>query len=108
MAYLEPHFGPDVFVSYSHGDPRRGGESPLKEWTRALLRKLDGQILSLDTEFDSLDVWIDEHIDPIAHLTDELRAWVNSHRSDWPVLVTSIAHKWLDEGLHDRGITRDL
>jgi methionyl-tRNA synthetase len=39
---------------------------------------------------------------------DELRAWVNSHRIDWPVLVTSIAHKWLDEGLHDRGITRDL
>ena len=28
--------------------------------------------------------------------------------SDWPVLVTSIANKWLDEGLHDRGITRDL
>ena len=39
---------------------------------------------------------------------DELRVWVNSHRVDWPVLVSSIAHKWLDEGLHDRGITRDL
>ncbi len=40
-------------------------------------------------------------------LADEIRAWVNSH-GDWPVLVSSIALKWLDEGLHDRGITRDL
>ncbi|MGB8365639.1 MAG: methionine--tRNA ligase [Rhizomicrobium sp.] len=38
----------------------------------------------------------------------ELRAWIDSHRHDWPVLVSSIAYKWLDEGLHDRGITRDL
>jgi len=39
---------------------------------------------------------------------DELRAWVEGHRDDWSPLVVSIAHKWLDEGLHDRGITRDL
>jgi methionyl-tRNA synthetase len=37
-----------------------------------------------------------------------LRKWINGHKADWPVLVTSIANKWLDEGLHDRGITRDL
>jgi len=43
-----------------------------------------------------------------SQFTDALREWVNGHRTDWPVLVTSIAHKWLDEGLHDRGITRDL
>jgi methionyl-tRNA synthetase len=43
-----------------------------------------------------------------SQFTDELRAWVNNHRNEWPILVTSIAHKWLDEGLHDRGITRDL
>ncbi len=36
---------------------------------------------------------------------DELRAWIASHKNDWPVLVTSIANKWLDEGLQDRGIT---
>ncbi len=36
-----------------------------------------------------------------------LRSWVES-RSDWPVLVRSIALKWLDEGLRDRCITRDL
>jgi methionyl-tRNA synthetase len=39
---------------------------------------------------------------------DKLRTWIDSHKNDWPSLVTSIAYKWLDEGLHDRGITRDL
>src|SRR3984957_6900401 len=39
---------------------------------------------------------------------DKLRAWIDSHKADWPQLVTSIAYKWLDEGLKDRGITRDL
>ena len=31
-------------------------------------------------------------------------------KTDWPVLTTSIAKKWLldGEGLQDRGITRDL
>src|SRR3954463_5897789 len=37
----------------------------------------------------------------------QLREWIAS-KTDWPVLVTSIANKWLDEGLHDRGITRDV
>jgi TIR domain len=73
MAYLEPHFDPDVFVSYSHGDPRGAGDSPLKTWTHALVRKLESQILSLDTEYDALRVWMDEQIDPTAGLTIELR-----------------------------------
>ena len=38
----------------------------------------------------------------------QLRAWIDSHERDWPTLVTSIANKWLDEGLQDRGITRDV
>jgi methionyl-tRNA synthetase len=38
----------------------------------------------------------------------ELRKWIDGHKADWPSLVSSIAYKWLDEGLHDRGITRDL
>jgi methionyl-tRNA synthetase len=38
----------------------------------------------------------------------KLRQWVDSKRGQWPNLVTSIAYKWLDEGLQDRGITRDL
>ncbi len=42
-------------------------------------------------------------------LRDRLRSWIDS-KTDWPVLSTSIARKWLDdgEGLQDRGITRDL
>ena len=38
----------------------------------------------------------------------QLREWIDSHENDWSPLVLSIARKWLDEGLHDRGITRDL
>ncbi len=42
-------------------------------------------------------------------LKDDLNAWIDS-KSDWPVLTTSIAKKWLHDGdgLQDRGITRDL
>lgn len=40
-------------------------------------------------------------------LADEVRAWVET-KSTWPPLARSIALKWLDEGIHDRGITRDL
>ncbi len=38
----------------------------------------------------------------------QLREWIDSHKADWPQLVYSIANKWLEEGLHDRGITRDV
>jgi methionyl-tRNA synthetase len=42
-------------------------------------------------------------------LRDQLRTWITT-REDWPLLTTSIALKWLDDGdgLQDRGITRDL
>ncbi len=42
-------------------------------------------------------------------LRDRLDQWIDS-KTDWPVLTTSIAKKWLHdgEGLRDRGITRDL
>lgn len=40
-------------------------------------------------------------------LSDTLRKWVNEN-STWSHLVKSIALKWLDEGLEDRCITRDL
>jgi methionyl-tRNA synthetase len=43
-----------------------------------------------------------------SEFVDQLRAWIDSHEADWPNLVLSIARKWLDEGLKDRGITRDL
>ena len=42
-------------------------------------------------------------------LRGELSDWIDS-KSDWPILTTSIAKKWLNDGdgLQDRGITRDL
>ncbi|MDF3606883.1 methionine--tRNA ligase [Paracoccus sp. DMF-8] len=42
-------------------------------------------------------------------LKDQIAAWIDS-KTDWPILTTSIARKWLNDGdgLQDRGITRDL
>ncbi|MFC8362656.1 methionine--tRNA ligase [Streptomyces griseorubiginosus] len=41
-------------------------------------------------------------------LQHEVEEWVSRHEDDWPQLASSIARKWLNEGLHDRAITRDL
>ncbi|MEU1507194.1 methionine--tRNA ligase [Kitasatospora sp. NPDC005748] len=41
-------------------------------------------------------------------LTDQVEEWVDAHGDQWPVLASSIARKWLTEGLQDRAITRDL
>ncbi|MFI5549202.1 methionine--tRNA ligase [Streptomyces sp. NPDC051738] len=41
-------------------------------------------------------------------LQSEVMEWVARHDGVWPHLASSIAHKWLTEGLHDRAITRDL
>lgn len=40
-------------------------------------------------------------------MQDEIRTWVEQ-ADEWPALAKSIALKWLDEGLQDRAITRDL
>ena len=42
-------------------------------------------------------------------MKDRLEEWIDT-REGWPVLTTSIAKKWLNDGdgLQDRGITRDL
>jgi methionyl-tRNA synthetase len=42
-------------------------------------------------------------------MRSRLRDWIDT-KTDWPILSTSIARKWLDdgEGLQDRSITRDL
>ncbi|MEM6621368.1 MAG: methionine--tRNA ligase [Pseudomonadota bacterium] len=44
-----------------------------------------------------------------SQMRDRLRDWIDT-KTDWPLLSTSIAKKWLDDGdgLQDRGITRDL
>jgi len=44
-----------------------------------------------------------------SQMKDALDAWIDA-KTDWPILTTSIAKKWLHDGdgLQDRGITRDL
>jgi methionyl-tRNA synthetase len=44
-----------------------------------------------------------------SELRGKLADWIDS-KTDWPILTTSIAKKWLNDGdgLQDRGITRDL
>ncbi|WP_270728466.1 methionine--tRNA ligase [Shimia sp. Alg240-R146] len=44
-----------------------------------------------------------------SQMREKLQTWIDS-KTDWPVLTTSIANKWLNDGdgLQDRGITRDL
>ncbi|WP_442809449.1 methionine--tRNA ligase [Streptomyces sp. NBC_01335] len=43
-----------------------------------------------------------------SRLQQEVEAWIDAVAGTWPHLSTSIARKWLTEGLHDRAITRDL
>ncbi|WP_422026278.1 methionine--tRNA ligase [Roseovarius sp.] len=44
-----------------------------------------------------------------SQMRDRLNDWIDG-KTDWPILTTSIAKKWLNDGdgLRDRGITRDL
>lgn len=42
-----------------------------------------------------------------SRMAGRIRAWVDA-AAQWPALARSIAYKWLDEGLQDRAITRDL
>ncbi|SLN67982.1 Methionine--tRNA ligase [Roseovarius gaetbuli] len=44
-----------------------------------------------------------------SQMRERLSAWIDT-KTDWPILTTSIARKWLNDGdgLQDRGITRDL
>jgi methionyl-tRNA synthetase len=41
-------------------------------------------------------------------LAGEVESWLDERADNWPVLASSIARKWLTEGLQDRAITRDL
>lgn len=51
---------------------------------------------------DTAHLWLRQPL-----MADRIRTWVEAAR-DWPHLARSIAFKWLDEGLQDRAITRDL
>ncbi|RSO10586.1 methionine--tRNA ligase [Streptomyces sp. WAC 06783] len=41
-------------------------------------------------------------------LQGEVEKFIDEAGDEWPTLASSIARKWLTEGLHDRAITRDL
>ncbi|MBP2326394.1 methionyl-tRNA synthetase [Kibdelosporangium banguiense] len=41
-------------------------------------------------------------------MAGEVEKWLDEKSGPWPTLASSIARKWLSEGLHDRAITRDL
>lgn len=100
MAFLRPYFEYDAFVSYSHGAADGSAESPLKDWTLELVRRLESDIRAVDTEFDDLQIWRDEHIDPTIHLTDELRAKVS--QSGILIIVMSpryLASTWCKDEL---------
>ncbi len=72
MAFLAPHFDPDVFVSYSHRYPRGMGASPLKKWTHRLIDELTSSIRDFEDEnVRQLSLFIDRKIDPTAYLTSE-------------------------------------
>ncbi len=44
----------------------------------------------------------------LSALADRVRDWIRTAEQDWPPLTRQIAWKWLNEGLRDRSITRDL
>ncbi len=80
MAFLEPHFDPDIFVSYSHGLGPAGTGSPLKTWTNQFLNDVQGYLHAFldNEELGRVRLWWDKDIDPTADLTDELRLMVRS------------------------------
>ncbi|MET0233508.1 MAG: methionine--tRNA ligase [Kibdelosporangium sp.] len=43
-----------------------------------------------------------------SRMAGEVEKWLDEKSGPWPTLASSIARKWLSEGLHDRAITRDL
>ena len=91
MCYLGDPFVHDLFVSYSHGDPDGRGSSPLKEWSRCLIRCLEEDIRVPWPEFDPLDIFLDEDLDPTLALTAELRMKVRAAG----LLLVIMSERWL-------------
>lgn len=80
MAYLSPDFHHDVFVSYSHGDFDKSGQSKLKAWSQKLKAALE-QELRVKPGFADVSLFMDgskrpadEHsLDLADELTPQLR-----------------------------------
>lgn len=112
MGYLSPFFDNDVFVSYSHGDPRGRGTSELKNWTLELLNRLEDHILAIDPEFSDLVIWRDDKLDPTRMLTPELKGQVGSSAILFIVMSPHYLNSrwcgdelaWFREQIRDRAI----
>lgn len=58
---------------------------------------------------DKLEIKDSKHLFlKLPMLEKELEKFIDEHEAEWPIVVTSIARKWLKEGLRERCITRDL
>lgn len=61
-----------------------------------------------DLGVENLEVRETKHLHLLqTKVESKIRDWVDAAHA-WPSLAKSIAYKWLDEGLRDRSITRDL
>ena len=78
MPYLSDPFEHDLFVSYAHGRADRRGVKRLKHWSERLTAELEGEIVDLLPEFEKLDIYLDNQLDPAEPLTEQLRKQVSS------------------------------
>lgn len=103
MAYVGAPFSHDIFVSYSHGDDG-SGQSFMQPWSAAFARELERE-LRADRRFrQDLRVFLDgnhrpgQGIDPMAPLTDQLRAEIGA-AAFLLVLMSPdyLASKWCED-----------
>lgn len=73
MAYINHDFLHDIFFSYAHGRAQDNGTERLKYWSETLRNELYGEIIDLLPEFNNLDIFIDNQLDPTQPLTDAIR-----------------------------------
>ena len=64
MTYLTDPFEHDLFVSYAHGRADQRGVKRLKHWSERLTKELEGEIVDLLPEFEKLDIFMDDQLDP--------------------------------------------
>jgi hypothetical protein len=99
-SYAGAPYDYDVFVSYSHGDPKGIGRTPLAIWTHRLIDELEQDIHSTTTDFDQLQLWNDRQADPTVKLTDTIKDLVG--RSALLLIVMSpryLASSWCKDEL---------
>src|SRR5262249_30824971 len=78
MPYINHHFRHDIFFSYAHGRADKQRIKRLKFWSERLREELHGEIVDLLPEFDALDIFIDDQLDPTEPLTDSIRTEVKA------------------------------